>query len=113
MSLRRVIEGTPKFDGNSLCKSCSYSVHLRGEKLSEEIIQCQAIDSRITFKVTSCNNYKKSGGTPLPEMYNMAWKIATDKKGKTIGFASPKEFRDLVKNDKVSTTPIDDEEGYI
>jgi hypothetical protein len=51
--------GTPVNGGNTLCETCTPSRIIRGRRVDEEVVLCEASHlspTRITFKVTSCSD---------------------------------------------------------
>ena len=96
--MNKVIQGTPNFSRKSLCETCRMGIHIRGESSSQEFIHCRWFEGEVPFKVAECNWYQERTSTPLHEMEEIAWKFATDRSKKTIGFFKPSEYRQKLGN---------------
>lgn len=108
---RKVKHGTPIHDKPSLCTSCRRGVIVKGLAESERHTYCHAIGDgapfEINYQVDECSCYDDKSTPPLYEMQAMAWKIATDRNGRKIGFLRPKEYERMSKEGKLDEHPDD------
>jgi hypothetical protein len=86
----KILGGTP-VAGKSLCATCKYASHVRGQNCEERTV-CKAgifdsggYDGRVPFRVAECSKYHPSNMPWLHEMEQMAWKIEARKRG-PVGF---------------------------
>jgi hypothetical protein len=84
MSLLKVLDGTPRGDAPFLCKSCQFSVCIKGAE-GQEYIKCNVLTNTITFKVIECNNYLSKKDPSLGAMESIAWVVVT-KGTRVMGF---------------------------
>jgi hypothetical protein len=85
--------GTARDDDPSLCLTCRFGKVAHGVTLTEHIVYCSQLESRITFKVTSCSEYLDRGHPSLWHMEDIAWILRTNARRQTIGFVRAKDLR--------------------
>ena len=83
-----------------VCLTC-VRLHKMRLKTNEEIKICTYTDKRLTNKVVECNKHIPANLPSLRLMQDISWNLRTDKKGSSIGFASPSETSRLVKEGKM------------
>lgn len=72
----KVQDGTVRHGEASLCATCAHSKIIRGETLSERIVECHATVMHgrvIPFRVTSCTAYADARQPSYMEMVRTAW----------------------------------------
>jgi hypothetical protein len=85
------IEGGTAHEGDPpLCYTCRSATIARGPRLADEVIECHALASRITFPVTFCTRYVNRQHPSIHEMEEIAWVLRTDASRQRIGFVQPK-----------------------
>ena len=94
--LLKVYGGTVTHDGETLCAHCRFSRIVRGQRLEEELVFCDAPSLnavRITFKVTSCTNFVDEREPTYHELLDKAWILRPRTKGRAAGFVRASELR--------------------
>jgi hypothetical protein len=89
----RIHGGTVNHGESPLCHTCRHATVVRGRRLGDEIIECAALESRITFPVTFCNKHVHRSHPTLWEMEDIAWVLRTDPKRNQIGFVRSKDLK--------------------
>lgn len=93
----KVIRGTPKHDGQSLCITCSNSVVIEGFRENDCRINCQKLyDSKhatIEFPVARCSGYEDKRLASKYEMEQIAWVLVTKGAGREVGFVKMSEMK--------------------
>jgi hypothetical protein len=87
--LIKIHRGTPLNDGEALCDTCAHARTIRGRRLEEEIVFCDAVPMqtiRITFKVTSCSNYLDDREPSYHELLEHAWILRPASRHRPAGF---------------------------
>lgn len=87
--LTKVYDGTPMQHGESLCETCRHSRIIRGRRLEEEMVFCDAMAMqtvRVTFKVTTCTDYSDSREPGYHELLEKAWVLCPSSKRRAAGF---------------------------
>jgi hypothetical protein len=87
--LVKVYRGTGPQNAESLCETCRHSRIVRGRRIDEELVVCNAVMLRpvhITFKVTSCSDYLDAREPYYCELVEKAWILRPAKKGRPAGF---------------------------
>lgn len=105
---RQVKHGTPIHTQPSLCSSCRHATKVKGLAESQRFIICDELPSNhdlIKMTVIECSKYDDRSKPTLRAMEQVAWKLATDRKGHKIGFLAPAEFRKRVKAKEVEENP--------
>ncbi len=86
----KVQGGTLKGGTGTLCSTCSNGTVIRGD--TRIYTSCSIIRKPIEFPVKDCTGFYHTSLPSLYEMKEIAWPLATDKKGRRVGFMSPQEF---------------------
>jgi hypothetical protein len=87
--LMKVYGGTREQEAQSLCGCCNHSRIIRGHRLEEEVVICDAVFQqalRITFKVTSCSSYSDNREPSYRELLEKAWILRPPSKRRPAGF---------------------------
>lgn len=87
--LIKVHRGTSNDSQGNLCDSCRHSRIIRGHRLEEEIVSCDATPMhtvRITFKVTSCTDYIDEREPSYHELLEQAWILRPASRRRAAGF---------------------------
>jgi hypothetical protein len=87
--LIKVHGGTELQEGDTLCSTCRHSRIIRGRRLEEEIVFCDATTMqavRITFKVTSCTDYADVREPTYHELAAKAWILRPATRRRAAGF---------------------------
>jgi hypothetical protein len=96
MNTVKIHQGTGRLTGQSLCLSCGHG--MRYTDSSGEHMRCQALGQYNPViprgLVTECSAYYNAGLPDLHFMQQTAWTLRTEKGGKRIGFAPPKQYPD-------------------
>ena len=103
MSTRGVQNGTP-VTGDWLCRTCSYAQIQKGYAASEELITCmyRSWSGRprpIPFKIWECSAYADRRLPSLDGMEKTAWILLTKQAGRSIGFVTAREFKEIEGED--------------
>jgi len=96
----KVKGGTPQ-GAETLCRSCRWAHIVRGFGVSQERIHCCWIahNPRVPFSVSQCNSYDDKRIPSKRDMEKIAWVLMTKKAGRTIGFVTAKQFREIEGDD--------------
>jgi hypothetical protein len=106
--LTKVYGGTAVQEGEALCDTCRHARIIRGRRLEEEVVFCDAMPmhpARVTFKVTSCTDYADSREPAFHEYLEKAWILCPGSKRRAAGFVraaelKPEEMVRLYRNAK-------------
>ena len=93
----KIYGGTPANDVHSLCDSCRHSKIIRGRRIDEELVFCEASHLRtteITFKVTSCSHYDDQNTPSYYELMQQAWILRPKGRKRPSGFVRASDLRD-------------------
>lgn len=93
----KVYNGTVANSDGSLCNTCRHATIIRGRRLDEEIVQCQAIamiTTRVTFKVTSCSAYNDARLPTYMQLLEEAWILQRGSKKRPAGFVKSSDLHD-------------------
>lgn len=96
----KVKDGTP--EGTlSLCITCRWGHVIRGFRESQETIRCTWLSEspEIRFPVSRCSFYDDRRIPSRRDMEQIAWILLTKKAGRTIGFVTAKQFREIEGDD--------------
>ena len=88
--------GTPVNGDDNLCESCSHSRIIRGRRVDEELVVCEASHAaphRITFKVTSCTDYHDCQVPSYWELMQQAWILRPQSGKRPAGFVRASDLR--------------------
>ena len=89
--MRIKIQGGTAHEGDApLCQTCRRATVVRGPRLRDEIVQCQTLETRITFPVVFCTSYVNRQHASVHDMEDIAWVLRTDPTRRQIGFQQPK-----------------------
>jgi hypothetical protein len=96
----KVKDGTPE-GAQSLCRTCRWAHIVKGFGVSQEMIHCRwlAYDPPVLFSVSQCNSYDDKRIPSKADMEKIAWVLMTKKPGRTIGFVTAKQFREIEGDD--------------
>lgn len=89
----RIHGGTARHDEPSLCLTCRSAKVVQGEATRDALIRCGELDTRITFKVTSCSEYVHRQHPALWRMEDIAWILRTNPKTRQIGFVKSADLK--------------------
>ena len=84
--------------GEDLCKTCTFSTCATFDD-NTRAVYCSQLDTRLSKRVSECNRYKKKGEPTVWDMKEIAWVLRTEKSGRAIGFARPRDLRDKERDD--------------
>ncbi|GAC1623773.1 MAG: hypothetical protein NVS9B13_17800 [Candidatus Acidiferrum sp.] len=95
----KVKGGTPQ-SSDSLCQTCSRGHIIKGFRITEEQTFCRYfyIEREICFPVSACTFYEDRRLASKSEMEEIAWFLTTRKPGRTVGFVSASQFREIQEN---------------
>jgi len=94
--LIKVYRGTSVQEGDSLCDTCRHARIVRGRRLDEQIVFCDAMPMhtvRITFKVTSCTDYADDREPSYHELFEKAWILTPASRRRAAGFVRASDLR--------------------
>jgi hypothetical protein len=95
--LIKVYGGTRELVTDSLCETCRHSRIVRGRRLEDEIVFCDAValqTTRITFHVSSCSTYDDDREPSYHELVEKAWILTPASKRRPAGFVRAADLRD-------------------
>src|SRR5258708_30602490 len=84
-----------------LCVTCRWAYIVKGFRVSEKEIFCRYLtdDRPVRFPVSQCKSYDDRRIPSKRDMEQIAWILLTKKAGRTIGFVTAKQFREIEGND--------------
>jgi len=85
--------GTARNGEPPLCHTCRRAIVARGSRLRDEIVWCDALDTRITYPVSFCTTYVNRQHPSLHEMEDIAWVLRTDARRRQVGFVQAKTLK--------------------
>jgi hypothetical protein len=96
----KVKGGTPQ-GAVSLCRTCRWAHIVKGFSASQEQIRCRwlSYDPFVPFPVNECSSYDDKSLPSKSDMEKIAWVLLTKKAGRTIGFVTAKQFREIEGDD--------------
>jgi hypothetical protein len=62
-------------------------------RLSDDIIECARLETRIMFAVAECNRYISATHPTVHEMEDVAWVLRSDPRRNQIGFVAPGKLK--------------------
>jgi hypothetical protein len=88
--------GTPQ-GSETLCVTCRWAHIVKGYRASQEKIRCTwlADSPPVPFPVSECSSYDDKRLPSKRDMEKIAWVLLTKKTGRTIGFVTAKQFREI------------------
>jgi len=100
MATIRVKDGAPQ-GAVALCVTCRWAHIVKGFGVSQEEIRCRFLmhDRPVRFPVSECNSYDNKRLPSKRDMEQIAWILLTKKAGRTIGFVTAKQFREIEGDD--------------
>jgi hypothetical protein len=104
----RVKDGTPE-GVESLCRTCTRGHIIRGFSASEEEVYCRTfyIEREIRFPVRECTFYEDRRIASKEDMEQIAWFLTTRKAGRSVGFISAAQFRELKEGEQAAAATAD------
>ena len=96
----RIKGGTPQ-GVETLCVTCRWAHIVKGFGVSQEEIRCRFLmyDPPVQFPVSQCSSYDDKRLPSKCDMEKIAWVLLTKKAGRTIGFVTAKQFREIEGDD--------------
>jgi hypothetical protein len=96
----RVKDGTPQ-GAETLCVSCRWAHIVKGFSASQVSVRCTgvAFHPLVKFPVSQCSSYDDKRLPSKRDMEKIAWVLLTKKAGRTIGFVTAKQFREVEGED--------------
>ena len=96
----KVKDGTPE-GAQTLCVTCRWAHIVKGFSVSQEKIFCRWLmyDPPVQFPVSQCSSYDDKRLPSKRDMEQTAWILLTKKAGRTIGFVTAKQFREVEGDD--------------
>src|SRR5207249_3629993 len=96
----KVKDGTPQ-GAETLCVTCRWARIVKGFSLSQEEIHCGWLwrNPLVQFPVSQCSTYDDKRLPSKCDMEKIAWILLTKKTGRTIGFVTAKQFREIEGDD--------------
>lgn len=85
---------------------------MQGVQFHERIVRCSVVEGVVEFKVVECNGYKHKNEPDLWEMKKIAWRIASDRKAKKIGFFAPEKYYEGVKQGLLERVGTETEDEF-
>jgi hypothetical protein len=103
----KILNGTPNHSEPSLCFSCANGHVVQGQAISNFSVHCMVSMSGngilIKGPVTHCSDYGRRWDQGLREMKEIAHILIT-KKGRPVGFVSPTEAKNRIKEGTADNT---------
>lgn len=96
----KIKDGTPQ-GTETLCVTCRWAHVVKGFSASQEKTRCcwLADSPPVPFPVSECSSYDDKRRPSKRDMEKIAWVLLTKKAGRTIGFVSAKQFRQIEGDD--------------
>jgi hypothetical protein len=96
----KVKDGTPQ-GTETLCVTCRWARIVKGFSASQEEIHCGWLrrNPLVQFPVSQCSTYDDKRLPSKCDMEKIAWILLTKKAGRTIGFVTAKQFREIEGDD--------------
>lgn len=96
----KVKNGTPQ-GTETLCVTCRWAHIVKGFSASQEQIRCRWLsnDLLVPFPVSERSSYDDKRLPSKCDMEKIAWVLLTKKAGRTIGFVTAKQFREIEGDD--------------
>lgn len=96
----KVKGGTPQ-GTETLCVTCRRAQIVKGFRESEYKVFCKTLlhSWPVEFPVSQCNDYDDKRLPSKCDMEKIAWVLMTKKPGRTIGFVTAKQFREIEGDD--------------
>ena len=96
----KVKDGTPHGSG-TLCSTCRWAHIVKGYSASEKEVFCTRLypDRRLPFPVSQCTTYDDKRIASKQDMEKIAWILITKTAGRSIGFVTAAQFRQIEGED--------------
>jgi hypothetical protein len=96
----KIKDGTPE-GAASLCASCRWAHIVKGFADSQQVTHCTWLrpSMLVRFPVSQCNCYDDRRIPSRYDMEKIAWILLTKKAGRSIGFVTAKQFREIEGED--------------
>jgi hypothetical protein len=96
----KVKDGTPE-GTQTLCVTCRWARIVKGFSSSQQEIHCGWLyrNRLVRFAVSQCSAYDDKRLPSKHDMEKIAWILMTKKAGRTIGFVTAKQFREVEGDD--------------
>ena len=96
----KIKDGTPS-GAETLCITCRWAHIVKGFSASQGEIYCRWLfrDPLVKFPVSQCSSYDDKRLPGKRDMEQIAWILLTKKAGRTIGFVTLKQFREIEGDD--------------
>jgi hypothetical protein len=79
--------------GTWVSQSSSPQRRVGSMRLSDDIIECARLETRIMFAVAECNRYISATHPTVHEMEDVAWVLRSDPRWNQIGFVAPGKLK--------------------
>lgn len=96
----KVKDGTPQGSG-TICTTCRWAQIVKGYSSSQTEFICTRLypDRPVKFPVAQCSTYDDKRIASKQDMEKIAWILLTKKTGRTIGFVTAAQFRQIEGDD--------------
>jgi len=96
----KIKDGTPQ-GSETLCVTCRWAHIVKGFSSSQVQFRCGYIwlHPPVPFPVSECTSYEDKRLPSKCDMEKIAWVLLTKKAGRTIGFVTAKQFREIEGDD--------------
>jgi hypothetical protein len=95
--------GTPS-GTETLCRLCSRGHIIKGFRSMEEEVYCRMfyIERQIHFAVRECTFFEDKRIASKSDMEEIAWFLTTRKAGRSVGFVSAANFREIQEQEEAA-----------
>lgn len=90
----RIHQGTGRSTGESMCRSCEHNTNWVDRAGEHNRCSMLGKDAQPKGNVYQCSDYYSASLPSLRDMRETAWTLRTEKGGKVIGFAPPKQKKE-------------------
>lgn len=96
----KVKDGTPQ-GSDTICTTCRWAHIVKGYSASQREVLCMRLypDRPVKFPVAHCSAYDDKRIASKQDMEKIAWILLTKKAGRTIGFVTAAQFRQIEGDD--------------
>lgn len=96
----KIKDGTPQ-GTETLCVTCRWARIVKGFSVSQQEIHCGCHwpNRLVQFPVSQCSTYDDKRLPSKCDMEKIAWILLTKGAGRTIGFVTVKQFREIEGDD--------------
>ena len=96
----KVKDGAPHGSG-TLCSTCRWAQIVKGRSVSQLQILCTRLypDRSVHFPVSECSTYDDKRIASKQDMEKIAWILLTKTSGRSIGFVTAAQFRQIEGED--------------